>query len=264
MPASAYSPRGSARPTSRRGRSTCSATRPSGSGRRSRGSPGWPPSGTDHPYALLGGELVAESLGWFTRTVATGPYERYGVCRRDRAQPAAADGTRGAEAIGPGAEHLRRRGLPRPDARLHRRHPGAARLSRRPVRGQPPRRRDRRPCGDAGSARRAGRRQRARDRPACSTIRAGGPSSAPACRRCWERSSTSGCPRCLGLRDPARRPFGSRAAVGPARLRDPDAAAVGPRDSAVRDPASGAARGSRAPRAGCRGGCRASATATGS
>jgi glycerol-3-phosphate dehydrogenase subunit B len=32
---------------------------------------------TDHPYALLGGELVAESLGWFTRTVATGPYERY-------------------------------------------------------------------------------------------------------------------------------------------------------------------------------------------
>ena len=33
---------------------------------------------TDHPYALLGGELVAESLGWFTRTAAAGPYEGYG------------------------------------------------------------------------------------------------------------------------------------------------------------------------------------------
>jgi glycerol-3-phosphate dehydrogenase subunit B len=33
---------------------------------------------TDHPYALLGEELVAESLRWFTRTAAAGPYEGYG------------------------------------------------------------------------------------------------------------------------------------------------------------------------------------------
>jgi len=32
----------------------------------------------DHPYALLGGELIAESLRWFTGTAAAGPFEGYG------------------------------------------------------------------------------------------------------------------------------------------------------------------------------------------
>jgi len=32
---------------------------------------------TDHPYALLGGDVVAESLSWFTRTVTDGPFEGY-------------------------------------------------------------------------------------------------------------------------------------------------------------------------------------------
>lgn len=31
-----------------------------------------------HPYASLGGELIRESLGWFRRTAATGPFPGYG------------------------------------------------------------------------------------------------------------------------------------------------------------------------------------------
>ena len=261
--ACACSPRASARRTWRPGRSTCSATRPSASRRRA------PSLGE-----LIAGSRPRPSLRAARRRRGGGGAAL--VCRRSppgrcRATPTSAASSATCccpTAVGALA---RRRWCPRrwppatPRARpgrvvgtpaLRDFHPSlcAANLTRRRDRG----------AGDQLEHRgRPRRREHARAGAAASTIPPGARASAPGCAAALRAEEHVGLPAMLGLRDPHAVWSDLEQRLGPARVRDPDAAAVGSRDAAVRDPAPALRARRRAARARRRGRRRASATARG-
>ena len=175
--------------------------------------------------------LVAEAADWFIATAAAGRAARLRLRRQPRAQPAAADRRRRAEALGARAR--------RPSRPATRGSSGAwrvvgiaaaARLPREPVRREPARRRHRR---DRGRRRRSSSTAPTRARSgsrAASTIRELARRLQRAAGAADQRRPiTSALPAMLGLRRPARGAGRPRGAARPPRVRDPDAAAVGSR-----------------------------------
>ena len=190
----------------------------------------------------------------------SGPLPGYVLRRQPGAQPAAADGRRRAAPVGarPGDDG-QRRGLAACERvcivgtpALRDFHPSlcAANLARAG---------HRRSRGEPGPEARARRHEHAGD---------GAPLrrralAAAVLRRAVADAARRGARGAAGDAGSARSPRGARrrrAPARPPRVRDPDAAAVGARDAAVRDPALGAARRRRPAGARRRGDRRASAT----
>ena len=100
----------------------------------------------DHPYALLGAEVVGDALSWFAQIVPSGPLPGYvygGSLEHNQLLPTAVGALRPSALV---PETMANGEASRTAARVHRRHARAARLPPQPVRGQPRARRASRPA----------------------------------------------------------------------------------------------------------------------